>query len=103
MSRAVNRGPEIAPFLLSRLREPGGAERSVCRLGLATRGANSLKPADVLHAIDRGVNFLNWCGVPDALSEVVAGLGDRRRDVIVCVQLEARTASDAETELGRIV
>jgi predicted aldo/keto reductase-like oxidoreductase len=72
----------------------------VCRLGLATRGTGGLSEADVLHALDRGINFLNWCGQPDALSQAVAGLGSRRREVIVCVQLEARTAAEAEAELA---
>src|SRR5262245_22847266 len=75
----------------------------VCRLGLATRGGGHLRPADVLHAIDRGVNFLNWCGSPDALSLAVAGLGPRRREVVVCVQFEARTADEAENELRQIL
>jgi predicted aldo/keto reductase-like oxidoreductase len=81
----------------------GGAARNVCRLGLATRGDSTLAPADVLHALDRGVDFLNWCGVPDGLSETVAGLGPRRADVVVCVQFEARTAAEAKDELTRIL
>src|SRR5205085_6204014 len=44
-------------------------------------------------------NFLNWCGVPDGLSQAVAGLGQRREEVCVCVQFEARTAAEARTEL----
>jgi predicted aldo/keto reductase-like oxidoreductase len=75
----------------------------VCRLGLATRGDNALTPADVLHAVDRGVDFLNWCGSPDALSETVANLGPRRGQVVVCVQFEARTAAEAKDELTRIL
>jgi predicted aldo/keto reductase-like oxidoreductase len=81
----------------------GGAARNVCRLGLATRGDSTLAPADVLHALDRGVDFLNWCGVPDGLSAAVAGLGPRREDVVVCVQFEARTAVEAKDELTRIL
>lgn len=61
---------------------------SLCRLGLATRGESRLTVADVHHAIDRGINFLNWCGHPDALSKTVAELGPRRREVFVCVQFE---------------
>jgi predicted aldo/keto reductase-like oxidoreductase len=57
----------------------------------------------VLHALDRGVNFLNWCGQPDALSAAVAALGSRRRDVVVCVQFEARTAAEAKVELVSIL
>jgi predicted aldo/keto reductase-like oxidoreductase len=75
----------------------------VCRLGLATRGSGGLAPDDVRLALDRGVNFLNWCGSPDALSQTVARLGERRREVMVCVQFEARTAADAADELGRIL
>ncbi len=85
------------------LTAPLGPLGPVCRLGLATRGQCSLAPDDVLHAIGRGVNFLNWCGVPDALSRTVAGLGERRRQVRVCVQFEARTAADAERELHQIL
>jgi predicted aldo/keto reductase-like oxidoreductase len=75
----------------------------VCRLGLATRGDGVLSPADVLHAVDRGVDFLNWCGAPDALSETIASLGPRREQVVVCVQFEARTAAEAKDELARIL
>jgi predicted aldo/keto reductase-like oxidoreductase len=75
----------------------------VCRLGLATRGGNHLTDDDVRHALDRGVNFLNWCGAPDALSRTVAALGSRRRDAVVCVQFEARTAVEAESELRQIL
>jgi predicted aldo/keto reductase-like oxidoreductase len=78
-------------------------DRPVCRLGLATRGNSGLTTADVQHALAHGVNFLNWCGAPDALSRTIAGLGPRRREVLVCVQFEARTAGDAETELRQIL
>src|SRR6516164_2468566 len=78
-------------------------DRPLCRLGLATRGTNRLTPADIRLALDRGVNFLNWCGNPDGLSEAVAGLGPRRREVMVCVQFEARTAPDARAELASIL
>src|SRR5205814_2698860 len=73
-------------------------DRPLCRLGLATRGTNRLTPTDIRLALDRGVNFLNWCGTPDGLSETIAALGPRRREVMVCVQFEARTAADAHTE-----
>jgi predicted aldo/keto reductase-like oxidoreductase len=78
-------------------------QRPVCRLGLATRGDSQLTVNDVLHAVDRGVNFLNWCGAPDALSQAIAEMGPRRREVVVCVQFEARTAADAPTELEQIL
>jgi predicted aldo/keto reductase-like oxidoreductase len=79
------------------------SEQPVCRLGLATRGTGGLRSSDVLYAMERGVNFLNWCGVPDGLSEAVAALGPRRRDVLVCVQFEARSAAEARQELTGIL
>jgi aryl-alcohol dehydrogenase-like predicted oxidoreductase len=78
-------------------------DRPLCRLGLATRGTNELTPGDIHSALDRGINFLNWCGNPDGLSQTITGLGPRRREVMVCVQFEARTAADAETELAGIL
>ncbi len=78
-------------------------DRPLCRLGLATRGTNRLTPSDVRFALDRGVNFLNWCGHPDSLSETIAALGPRRREVVVCVQFEARTADEARIELASIL
>src|SRR5262249_26944111 len=77
--------------------------RPPCRLGLATRGTGRLTPDAVDFALGPGVNFLNWCGVPDGLSRAVAGLGRRRRDVIVCVQFEARTAAAAQEELDQLL
>ncbi len=77
--------------------------RPLCRLGLATRGSGGLTPDDVGWAIERGVNFLNWCGAPDGLSRAVADLGPRRRDVVVCAQFEARTAGEARVELDAIL
>jgi predicted aldo/keto reductase-like oxidoreductase len=83
--------------------------KPVCRLGLASRGRSAISPDDVLHALDRGVNFLNWPGEADtpggadAISEVIAGLGPRRGSVVVCVQFGARTASDAAVELRSIL
>jgi predicted aldo/keto reductase-like oxidoreductase len=75
----------------------------LCRLGLATRGGTHLTLDDILHALDRGIKFLNWCGHPDALSRAVAELGPRRSEVMVCVQFAARTAADARSELDTIL
>jgi predicted aldo/keto reductase-like oxidoreductase len=77
--------------------------KPVCRLGLATRGDTGLTEADVMAALDHGVNFLNWPGGEDPLSRVVSGLGSRREQVVVCVQFEARRAADAAAELGAIL
>lgn len=90
--------------LFSWLRAPASPSSfRVCRLGLATRGGSHLTVGDVAYALERGVNFLNWCGTPDALSQAIAELGSRRQEVLVCVQFEARTASDAQQELRQIL
>jgi predicted aldo/keto reductase-like oxidoreductase len=75
----------------------------VRRLGLASRGDTRLTPDDVQYAVEHGVNFLNWPGTPDSMSEAVANLGRRRQDVVVCVQYEARRADDARAELDAIL
>ena len=83
--------------------------KPVCRLGLATRGGAGLTTDDVLHAIDRGVNFLNWPGEADApggadgLTDAIASLGPRRDSLVVCVQFGARTAVEAAAELRTIL
>ncbi len=71
----------------------------VCRLGLATRGNTSLDPEDVERAIDRGINYLNWCRHADGLQEWIRQCADRRSDVRVAVQFFARSADEARTEL----
>jgi predicted aldo/keto reductase-like oxidoreductase len=76
---------------------------AVCRLGLATRGNTYLRPEDVEHAIDRGIHYLNWCGKPDGLSKTVAGLGSRRRDVVVAAQFKASGADEAAKEFDWIL
>lgn len=91
-------------FLLSPFRGPrGGLDFPVCRLGLATRGGSALRAEDVAHAVERGVNFLNWCGHDDGLSTYIAELGPRRSQVAVCVQFEARTAKEARCELEQMM
>lgn len=83
--------------------------KPVCRLGLATRGGTAIQADDVLHALDQGVNFLNWPGLinnpsrSDGLSKAVAMLGPSRESVLICVQFGARTASDASDELRSIL
>jgi predicted aldo/keto reductase-like oxidoreductase len=89
----------VAPFLTASFGRLG----PVCRLGLASRGNSGLAAAEVRRALDRGVNFLNWCGTPNPFSRAIADLGPRRRGVILCVQFEARTAADARTELDQIL
>jgi predicted aldo/keto reductase-like oxidoreductase len=74
--------------------------KSVCRLGLASRGNTGLTADDVHFARQRGVNFLNWCGTHgNGMSRAIAELGKDRGDVLVCAQFEARTAAEAAEEL----
>jgi predicted aldo/keto reductase-like oxidoreductase len=94
--------PSLHPFLVT----PASAfGRPVCRLGLASHGETAITPEDVLYALGRGVNFLNWPGLAegapgdDAFSAAVASLGAVRQSVVVCVQFGARTGADAATEL----
>jgi predicted aldo/keto reductase-like oxidoreductase len=75
----------------------------VCRLGLATRGDSNLDAAAVNHAIERGVNYMNWCGRPDGMCDAIRGLGPRRQQVVVAVQLEARRADAAQRELDELL
>jgi len=72
----------------------------VRRLGLATRGNTHLRSEDVAYAVERGINYLNWCGHTDGLSRVVAHLGSARKQVVLAAQFEARTARDAEREFS---
>ena len=75
----------------------------VCRLGLATRGNTNLRSEDVEWAIERGINYLNWCGKPDGMSHAIARLAQRRKHVVVAVQLHAQTARDAKDEFAWIL
>jgi predicted aldo/keto reductase-like oxidoreductase len=85
-------------------RRPAAAfGKPVCRLGLASHAGAALTEADIGHALDRGVNFLNWAGDDDTFRRAVAGLGPRREQVVICVQFAARTAADAADELAALL
>jgi aryl-alcohol dehydrogenase-like predicted oxidoreductase len=96
----VEGGSPQHPFLLTHAFGP-----PVCRLGLASYGQTAITPDDVLSAVDRGVNFLNWQGLAegatdgDAFTAAVSSLRARRRSVVVCVQFGARNQAEAATEL----
>lgn len=75
----------------------------VCRLGLATRGNTHLRVADVERAIERGVNYLNWCGHSDGLSRAVARLGRDRKQMVVAAQFQSRSARGAEREFASML
>ena len=84
---------------LPRWAELGGGLPRALRLGLATRGNTHLAPEDVARAVERGVNYLNWCGYDDGLARAVReGLIDRTQ-VILATQLDSRDAAGAEREL----
>jgi aryl-alcohol dehydrogenase-like predicted oxidoreductase len=97
-------GSALHPFLLTH-----AFGLPVCRLGLASRGEPGLTPDDVLSAVDRGVNFLNWEGLAegesasDAFPAAAASLGPRRRSVVICAQFGARNRADAATELKSVL
>jgi aryl-alcohol dehydrogenase-like predicted oxidoreductase len=97
---SAGHGPDYHPFLVTSDFGP-----PVCRLGLASYGRTSLTPDDVLSAVDRGVNFLNWQGLAegasdgDAFPAAVSALGARRASVVVCAQFGARDAAEASAEL----
>src|SRR5438270_4190711 len=90
----------LHPFLVT-----SGFGFPVCRLGLASYGRTDITPDDVLSAVDRGVNFLNWQGLAegasdgDAFTAAVSSLGGRRQAIVVCAQVGARDQTDAAAEL----
>lgn len=95
-----------AAFLTRPEREFG---KPVSRLGLASHGRTAITAEDVLHAVSRGVNFLNWSGFaegpPDdeAFADAVASFGRERDRVAVCVQFAARTAAEVAGELRSVL
>jgi predicted aldo/keto reductase-like oxidoreductase len=69
------------------------------RLGLSTRGNTQITADDVAFAVDRGVNYLNWCGYDDGIAQALRRkLFDRSR-VAIAMQLDSRDAASAKTEL----
>lgn len=73
----------------------------VCRLGLATRGNTALDEQDVWYALERGVNYWNWCGHEDGLAAAARNLGADRKNVVLAVQLDVVSTEDAQRELER--
>jgi len=83
--------------------ELGSGMPAVCRLGLATRGGSRLNPSDAEFAISRGLNYLNWCGHEDGLSQTIRTLGRERSKVVVAVQFQSRDAAGAAREFEAIL
>src|ERR1700755_3547114 len=94
----VGSGPALHPFLVTPVPAFG---MPVCRLGLASYGKTAITPDDVLHAVGRGVNFLNWQGLAegpsagDAFTAAVASLGARRASVGACAPFGMRGSGGA--------
>ena len=87
---------------IPRLIELGNETPPVCRLGLATRGNTRLTASDVHMAVERGVNYLNWCTHRDGMSQAISELTlQQRSKVVVALQFYGRTARAAEEELAR--
>lgn len=84
-------------FTIDRMQVP------VCRLGLATRGNTHLTREDVLLALDRGLNYWNWCGHQDGMAEAIRELGSRRKRVVIAAQLRARDEQGVQTELQQVL
>ncbi len=77
---------------------------TVCRLGLATRGDHcQLTADDCFHALENGINYWNWCGVDDGMSEAIRQLGKKRSQLVIAFQLQARTEDDAWRELEQVL
>jgi predicted aldo/keto reductase-like oxidoreductase len=86
------------PNMMPRWAELGGW-LPVTRLGLATRGNTSLTAEDVALAVERGVNYLNWCGYDDGIAQALRRKLIARERVALAMQLDARDAAAALTEL----
>src|SRR5690348_7782434 len=86
------------PNMMPRWAELGGW-LPVTRLGLATRGNTSLTAEDVALAVERGVNYLNWCGYDDGIAQALRRKLIERERVVLAMQLDARDAASAEAEL----
>lgn len=94
-------GPKSSqnPRTLPRWAELGGGCTPVIRLGLATRGNTHLTADGVAYAVERGVNYLNWCGYDDGIAQALREKKLDRQRVAIAMQLASRDASSAVREL----
>src|SRR3954452_15891077 len=101
---SAERGPDLHPFLIT-----SGFGPPVCRLGLASYGRTAITPDDILSAVDRGINFLNWQGLAEGASDgdvfptAISSLGNQRESFAVCAQFGARNEADASAELRAVL
>ena len=88
-----------SPDSFPRFTDLGNGCPRVLRLGLATRGNTHLSAASVRYAVERGVNYLNWCGYDDGIREAVGEL-DRTR-IVLATQLYAHRGPRILRELEK--
>jgi len=65
----------------------GAGMPAAFRLGLATRGNTHPAADDVLLALERGINYWNWCGHEDGMSQAIRQLGSVRSEVVLATQI----------------
>ena len=87
------------PDEMPRWTDLGGGCPRVLRLGLATRGNTHLEAGEVVHAVARGVNYLNWCGYDDGLAQALRERRIDRERAVVAMQLESRDRAGAAREM----
>lgn len=80
---------------MKRIVDLGFGMPPVLRLGLATRGDSRLEPEDVFHALERGMNYWNWCGEEDGISWAIRELGPTRSEVVIASQVSVDNWSRA--------
>ena len=88
-----------SPDSFPRFTDLGNGCPRVLRLGLATRGNTHLSAASVRYAVERGVNYLNWCGYDDGIRQAVGEL-DRTR-IVIATQLYAHRGPRILRELEK--
>ena len=88
-----------SPDSFPRFTDLGYGCPQVLRLGLATRGNTHLPAASVRYAVDRGVNYLNWCGYDDGIRQAVGEI-DRTR-IVLATQLYAHRGPKILRELEK--
>ncbi len=74
---------------------------AVCRLGLATRGNTRLQKEDAQLVLEQGINYWNWCGHEDGMSQAIRELSFRRTEAVIAIQLSARDEEGAQRELDQ--
>ncbi len=73
--------------MMKRIVSLGRSMPEVMRLGLATRGNTRPTAEDISYALERGINYWNWCGHEDGMSRAIRELGPRRSDVVIATQI----------------